>query len=158
MDRGNLIAFDPGARAYAYAVFERRELRLVGKLAFDLCIPLELREINRGKYDSILIECPQVYAQRKTKGDPNDLIDVAVSVGRLFERSSRLVLPKKIELVRPRVWKGTTPKEIFFERIRRCLSPSETCVLDGLKKRELHDILDAIGLGLWGLNRLGSKF
>ncbi len=107
----------------------------------------------------LVVELPQVYLARRSKGDPNDLINLAFLVGALG-LASRL-LDNHIRLVKPREWKGTIPKRkiddyLIHRRNLAALRPGERRVYErglatvaaGLR----HNISDAVGLGRWWIN------
>lgn len=98
-----------------------------------------------------IIELPQVYLKRLSKGDPNDLIKVAVQVGRYVECLDRLGC--KATLVHPHSWKGTVPKEAHHAQIwAYCTSKEQEIIRlngQGLNKKALGDMMDAVGLGKW---------
>jgi len=54
-------------------------------------------------------------------------------------------------------WKGSVPKRIHHDRIAKILSPAERAVVAWVAVRVpsslLHNVWDAVGLGLWGLDR-----
>lgn len=96
----------------------------------------------------VVCEVPVVYPQQRGV-DPNDLIALAVVVGGTGAR----------ELVRPREWKGTVPKDAMTARIvalatergefaRVTLPPQKTLA---------HNVWDAVGIGYWQLGSLKSK-
>lgn len=99
----------------------------------------------------VVIEKPQVYRGRGSKGDPNDLITLAVGVGRYLERAENS--GARVALVLPRQWKGTIDKEIHHQRIRRDLPIDDLRVVvteeAKLAKSKVHNMMDAVGLGLW---------
>lgn len=94
-----------------------------------------------------VIEIPQVYSVDRSKGDPNDLVGLAVKCGRLQERHSGL---GPVELVLPRAWKGQLPKEVCWNRALEVLYPEELSRIEGRD----HNMRDAISLGLWRTGRL----
>ena len=63
----------------------------------------------------VVIEKPQVYPSRFSKGNPNDLITLAIQVGRYVERFE--AQGAKVSLTLPHEWKGTIPKDIHHRRI-----------------------------------------
>jgi hypothetical protein len=104
--------------------------------------------------ERVIAEIPVVYFRNKQKVDANDLVHLAgVSYAALalFGGCGTGVTPQQ--------WKGTLAKEIFAKRILSRLSAYEMSVLDDLKMAESkkHNVIDAIGLGLWGLGRLQAK-
>ena len=95
----------------------------------------------------VVVELPQVYGQRRT--DAGDLVDLAVLVGRIEEvlRGSRVIE------VRPAAWKGQTPKDVVGRRVEGALSSMEWGRLAPCPASRRHNLLDAIGIGLWRLGR-----
>lgn len=101
-----------------------------------------------GLTDFVVIECPMIYP--RTKVDPNDILVLAIRVG--IHIGSAQAAGVDYRLVRPREWKGTVPKAVFAKRILSKLTASEGRILWSLD----HNIVDAIGLGLYHLGRLGQ--
>ena len=62
-----------------------------------------------------------------------------------------------MRFVSPAAWKGQVPKKIHHPRILRSLSEVEReivlDVLDLLPASTRHNVLDAVGIGLWALKR-----
>lgn len=145
-----LISIDPGKHT-GFADFLGPKLRTAGVLnEKDLFSQLPMTPYPFTTL--VLIEHPRWYP--RDQKDVNDLLDLAVLVGeikRYYEMSSC-----KVELVWPRTWKGAAPKEITNARTVRSLSPAEITFLpkSPRAKNYDHNMLDAIGLGLWKLGRL----
>lgn len=140
-----VLAIDPG-NDLGWALFEDGQLIFAG-----------LNNPSTALLDGAraIIERPQVYRSSQSKGDPNDLITLAIGVGQMKERlESRGV---QVDLVLPTTWKGQTPKEIHHKRVLARLSPTEKTRLDGclscVARGVRHNVLDAVGLGLWFLRR-----
>lgn len=139
------LAIDPGVdTGWAYfrwnSDFLRCGLGDPRKLTFDHADPVEC----------VIIECPQVYSARLSKGDPNDLIKLAVRVGRYAEYFEH-VHKAKLVLVLPAEWKGQLPKEVTEVRARESLCETErarvgVCMRDIAKSKQ-HNVWDAISLG-----------
>lgn len=107
----------------------------------------------------LVIECPEYRRNQTARVNPNDLIKLAVHVGALkgaFELDGRAWFAEA-ELVTPSQWKGSVPKDIHGQRIIRALSLKECEVYQtkthGLAASRKHNVVDAIGLGLWKLGR-----
>lgn len=146
-----LIAIDPGTEQAGFALFEDEQLvvaelvrekgstkeqrawKVACKLG-DLCVP----------DCDLVIEHPQIYA--RSTSDPDDLLALALVVGGV------LSLFKGGEIVRPRTWKGQVPKKIMTNRILKQLDEKERLLCS--KVKDNHNVLDAIGVGLWKLKRL----
>lgn len=143
---GRLISIDPGKDYFAWATFMHGKLAHCSRGGLELLAGLQ----PHGQVARVLVELPQVYQQRHWKGDPNDLIQVATTVGRIMQ------LCPGAEQVLPRTWKGTVPKKVMTERIYSKLTTAERSVVDNCRvhKSKLHDVLDAVGLGLWACKRL----
>lgn len=153
----SLVAFDPGARSFAWARFDGGALSACGLMERDpLASKWTIRwlESVAEEVGEFVIEVPQVYRERAWKGDPNDLIDVAVTVGRIAGVAAKFERPQT--LVRPHAWKGNAPKAIVGARILAKLLTHEAKILHDLKlpRAKAHNAVDAIGIGLWRLGRL----
>ena len=112
----------------------------------------------------LVIEYPQVYRQGQLKGDPNDLLPLvaigqAVAQKLAYELDDFTILDR-IKAPHPHDWKGSVPKDIMQKRIERALSTAEVqTALAGMPKARTkqHNVWDAIGIGLWALDRLNPK-
>ena len=148
-----LIAIDPG-KGLGWAVFKGSELADAGLLTGGLGqLSSELMAIcGQWKPDGAVIEIPQVYQQRSWKGDPSDLIGVAIAAGIAF---AAIAPYTEATLVTAHTWKGNRPKRIDNRYTLKLLSVKEQAQLKaaGIKPSLLHNTLDAIGLGLWKLRR-----
>lgn len=150
-----LAAVDPGKAGLGWAIFVDDLLFKAGILenASHQLATIYLRELFRGwKPFRAAIEVPQVYQQKLWKGDPNDLIDVAVIAGIAVAALAPWCAP---ELVRPHAWKGNAPKAVGNKQTLARMDECEKIVLraSGATKSKEHNVLDAIGLGLWKLGR-----
>ncbi len=105
--------------------------------------------------DKLVIEWPQVYTRAKSKGDPNDMLPVAAVAGIVIASLSADV----VLTPRPAEWKGQVPKDVHNARVMRRLTPEERNRVDAaqLPKSLANNAIDAIGLGLWALGRMGSN-
>jgi hypothetical protein len=112
--------------------------------------PQEIRFLPEFK---VVIEKPVIYRPRLMKGDPNDLIVLALLAGRYQERA--LNDKATVELVTPHEWKGSVSKEISNRRVLKKLKSEELAVLNAVKCAESarHNVIDAIGIALWKLGR-----
>lgn len=144
-----LLAIDPGVRALGWAYFEDGRLVQAGLLRakhiqemVDQLWLLDLHPV------SLVIERPQVYGGAKF--DPNDLVGLAVVAG---AAAGRFHMAKNIDFPLPRMWKGQVPKDIHHERVLRALSIAERGQVPNTTKSLQHNVLDAVGLGLWKIGR-----
>jgi len=140
-----LISIDPG-KASGVAQFEDRVLKRVFLLDN---LPVSFFA------DTLVIEIPQVYPVRAWKGDPNDLIEVARIAGYWEGLIAACTRVLDVVHVRPHDWKGNRPKEIDNAYTLSKLTDAERAVIDGaqIPKSKLHNAIDAVGIGLWYLNR-----
>lgn len=161
-----VVAIDPGVKGSGVAVFHGTFLwvasyRTSGDI-FDAAFnPEHLTYPKMQTPVRIVLEKPQVYRTGRLKGDPNDLIDVAVAggemLGRALERFRRCGIDPAsivVEKIVPAVWKGQLPKEVAQERIERALASHEvTCIVEPHPASLMHNVWDAIGIGLWAVKR-----
>jgi hypothetical protein len=136
------LAIDPGLHVCGVAIFDGSALSYAGLL--------HPREITPElvKPDWLIVELPQVYARSKSKGDPNDLIALAVVVGRLLERFDMGLT------VLPRQWKGQCTKAVTEARLKRDLSPVEWARIPTKPKALVHNAVDAAALGHFFLKKM----
>lgn len=137
-----LIAIDPG-KATGVALFEDGLLVRAVVCTEDEC----LRLIENAPAGDCVIEVPQVYPGQQQKGDQNDLINLAVLVGRYSDRAKARGF--RVTLIRPREWKGQLPKDVCWARVREALTPRELENVSSVPKSRAHNMHDAIGLGTW---------
>jgi hypothetical protein len=102
----------------------------------------------------MVLEVPQIYAGGG-KGDPNDLVDIAVAGGVVVGRCTRENTDQDIVYCRPRDWKGQRPKAVDNRYTLGILEESEVAIFDacGVTAGLKHNVIDAIGIGLWKLGR-----
>lgn len=136
------LAIDPGISS-GWAVFT-----LTGALV--ACAAGDPRLIpTRMSIRSVMIECPQVYPRSKV--DPNNLITLAVRVGRYAQHYE--ALGATVSLTLPHEWKGNVDKVVNCNRVLSGLTPAERIIYDpaakGLTDKVRMDLLDALGLGKW---------
>jgi hypothetical protein len=94
-------------------------------------------------------EIPQVYRIGKGKGDPNDLVMVAACAGRMT------ALFPNPSFVKPERWKAQVDGDIMCDRIVKFLTPGEASKIPNYPDSYRHNVIDAIGIGLWKLGRMG---
>lgn len=150
------LTIDPGVKASAWAEWHDGTLVRCG-LSAPPARPY------RGTYDRVIVEKPRVYPGT-AKTDPNDLIDLAVEVGRL------LGAYEKTRCVFPFAWKRNAAKPTAHAVIWRELSLVEQGaatqalrdagaaydvperiskgLAGGAYRWKGHNLLDAIGIGL----------
>lgn len=119
-----------------------------------------------GAPTTLAFEWPQVYSQAegKSKGDPNDLIAMAAVNGALACGMQIACVMRRQQLkilcYKPAEWIGQLPKTT---RGKASESPRAKRIYSRLEPAELelvpdqHDAIDAIGIGLFALGRLGVR-
>lgn len=146
-----LVSVDPGVEFVALARFEieSKLFLYVEWTRIHNCYEAALHARTLTP-DHVIVEQPVVYGG-KSKGDPNDLIDLARVAGAcesVIEHTSR---------VKPAEWKGQMPKDVCGRRVRSRLKREELITLDAclapIPKSRRHNPLDAVGIGLWALGR-----
>lgn len=153
-----LLAFDPGTMRSGWAFFsDDDELVEAGVVRASGVVEM-IRALGGIGIcpNTFVVEVPQIYTAAKSKGDPNDLVAVALVAGAAIERFGARARAGVVK-AKPRDWKGTTPKEINHTRTRAKLSPDELSVVQSAAlragKTASLDLLDAVGIGLWALRR-----
>lgn len=104
--------------------------------------------------DTYVVETMVIY-RKNTKGNPNDLIQVtgaAAAVGAALPLKEAYDYPAK-------TWKGQVPKLIHNERVLASLTEEERKILEsaGVPRYMLHNVIDAIGIGLYHLEVKGIR-
>lgn len=148
-----LLAIDPGVKACGYAVIKCGTLT-VGHESTEYV--LDLAKVLRC---SVITELPQVYSAAKSKGSPEDLIQLARVVGRIEQASGAC------RIVRPNEWKGSISKEMHNARILECAATALPLVhlvqarhqLGQLPKTRAHNAVDALGLWLFGMGLMSRR-
>lgn len=161
------LCVDPGLRGVGVAVFEGKTLwraaylenpirsgrgyRVASAMAFEVHRWLDISALTVP--DKAVIEFPRIYPGH-AKIDNNDLLDIA-TVGAAIATWCEA---DEIVSVFPADWKGTVKKEVMTARIKGALSPAEAHRIDkNCQRRLLHNVYDAVGIGLWRFGRLHKK-
>lgn len=156
---GGVVSIDPGKKT-GWAYFQNGLLIQCGVetnfsmkefVLYHPFINVSLVRASALQNPPVVIEKPVVYPRDKVR--PNDLITLAILVGEVKGVAESLGF--EVELVTPRVWKGTVPKKIHNRRVLLELIPEELKLLPRRSRAKDydHNMLDAIGLGLWKLGR-----
>ncbi len=176
----DLVALDPSVRSPGVALFRERVLIFAGKVSIPKVFPPAVDWKSEGSRWQIVAECivkwcserdvispgiviyerPQIYTMSKSKGDPNDLIALAAIgaavVSHYCTRGGRpdILTPTPAEWCGqiPKATKGSAKESPRAKRILSRLSPEELKLVPNQ-----HDSIDAVGLGLFALGRLGVK-
>lgn len=140
-----ILTIDPGKRQCGWAIFLHDRLYACGLWRDEI---RSSQAVTR-----TIVEIPQVYTRTKSKGDPNDLIDIAVKGGWL---AGKMAPYATLEMIRPQQWKGTVDPEVMLDRIYNRLTDVEQALLSAAPcpASLRHNIVDAIGIGLHAVGRL----
>lgn len=161
------LCVDPGLRGVGVAVFEGKVLeraayienpeksgrgyRVASALAFKVHFWLDAHALTAP--DKAIIEFPRIYPGH-AKIDNNDLIDIA-TVGAAIATWCEA---DEIVSVFPADWKGNVKKDVMTARIKAELSYVELSKVDKSCRRSLlHNVYDAVGIGLHRFGRLSKK-
>ena len=163
-----ILAIDPGLTALGWAFFNNQTLKSCGisrtkETALHERIKDHIKNLHRQlrQCQILVIEKPEVYSQRFLKGDPRDLVNLGILIGGLIVAADCPI----VHMVYPKRWKGQIPKEIHGERILGKLTAAELGVLTDKEalgepascpESLLHNVIDAIGIGLWHKKRITS--
>jgi hypothetical protein len=131
-----LVAVDPGIHA-GVALFRDGVLVYSHKES-------EPHVLVSDAIDVLIIERPVF--QHARMSNPDNVVALAINVGRWLQTHD---WAKRVELVKPGVWKGNVSKEITKQRVRQLLTEKERWAWDDSS----HDVTDAVALGLWYLGR-----
>ncbi len=164
-----MISIDPSWRGTGTAQFDNDSLLLkevhllsVGKTKLTWesmarlagSLSLQLYNAHNGARIGI-IEVPKVYPHSSKKSadgtehnvDPNDIVRLAYLAG---------VLAPGVETVTPQEWKKQVPKKIHNQRVLSRLNEKERYLIEDYNcpAHLKHNVIDAVGLGLWKLGRM----
>lgn len=161
----NTLSIDPGVTCCGWALWKGNELfecglsRTKAKTIEERVQDQKFRWHWRIEIDKLVIEKPEIYQQRFWKGDPRDLIDLAMVVGGIIGANSFFA---DVKTVFPKQWKKQVPKHITEKRVLEKLSPKEKGILatpevigepHTAPPSLRHNLIDAVGIGLWSLKR-----
>lgn len=147
-----MIAIDPGENP-GFAVFDDESKELVE-------CGVEIPEEHLGQHEHIVCERPMIYP--RSPADPNRIISLAITAGRLVQRACGE--NSGVTWYLPREWKGQIRKTprlknyIIYKRVVATLNSFENKelqrALDKVTEKQGFDIVDAVGIGLVDLGRL----
>jgi len=141
-----LLTIDSGADL-GWALFDPHT-RLLAQCGFRNYPKTFIQPLTR-----LVIEKPHT---GNTGARKKDVITLAVRAGEVGGLL-RYLTKVEPEYITPNAWKGSTPKKISVERTRAKLCMRELSVLElncgKLSLTKEHNVLDAIGIGLYALKR-----
>lgn len=157
-----LVSIDPGLRhcgvavysevqraALAWGLVKNSELEARGPLAhlkMAEAVSKQLRTwgVPFGSM-RLAIEYPQIYAgSDERKGDLNDIVEVGGVVSAIV--SWLAVDESNLTWYYPQAWKAQVPKKVMTERIKKFAPWCDA---------KDHNVLDAVGIGLFALGLMG---
>lgn len=172
-----LLAIDPSLTRTGFAIFHHKRLLLtatvpggdtkdaVAARAKEIATDIHTRFMDTVKAAggtlfldglAFVSEWPQIYTAVKSKGDPNGMFGMCAIASMLYMNLNPMVSV----FYKPAQWcgqipKGTTKKDALTSpRARRVLASLTDAERNNLDMKKLtHDELDAIGLGLYALDR-----
>ncbi len=158
------IGIDPGVRECGVAIEWEgaeytREAFLVRVPRSNLQVQasrMARRVANRlqgATHVHLCVEGQQIYKTEDSKGDPNDMIKVAIVAGAMLGALERYTYMDIVALPLPRTWKGNTPKAIHHERLARDFPHWVEPVAADTPKSLQHHVWDAVGLLEWHKER-----
>jgi hypothetical protein len=161
----NLIAIDPGINKTGIAVFTDgvlKQSRLLTSLSASWDRLEDLRDqllrSLQNKDHAVVVELPQIYRAVKSKGDPNDLIKTATVGAYLLGVLCESVPVTQTTFVHPGDWckiPKSTKKGAVSARTDKILASLSVSERDRVLVQ--HDVIDAVGIGLWKLGRFTPK-
>jgi hypothetical protein len=104
---------------------------------------------------TLVFEWPQIYRASKSKGDPNDLVPLAgigMALAGMLDVDPVTPTPAEWAGQLKKFTNGDVGRSPRAIRISSRLTQNELC-----HWQNQHDVIDAIGLGLWYLGRLAPK-
>jgi len=105
-------------------------------------------------YIDVVIEFPKW--RRNSHEEIDDLLGLAEKAGRIEQ--FYVMHQKRVQLVWPHTWKGSVPKDVHNERVLKPLRHDELALLPRRPRSKKnpydHNMLDAVGIGLWKLGRM----
>lgn len=134
-------------------------------------VAFDVLQAHRVEVCQVVLEVPRVYPGRRAQGDPNDLIKLAVAGARVaqviadaaFMRDGLERHAGSVACIAPSSWKAQTSPDIMCERVLARLDDAERVVVEqvfatyskkGMPKSLRHNVVDAIGIGLWKTSRM----
>ena len=144
-----LVAIDPGVKNLAWAEYHGRELARCGLSRAGSAAEHAAALGTLADPDVLVLE------QMVPRDLPNAADLIAVSHTGAYVAGA--LRPLELRYHTAQQWKGSVPKRVHHPRIAQKLTPEERAVVAECAVRVpaslLHNVWDAVGLGLWGLGR-----
>jgi hypothetical protein len=155
-----ILTIDPGLAGCGVAASNEKQIERALYVACEATafeerldeMPARLLEGFGGSFDLLLIEFPQTYGGRASRGDTNDLLRLCGMASVLFRHGAQFAA--KRNFVAPSAWKSNVDSDICVQRAQMRLSPNETkrVALPSAKSLQ-HNVWDAVGINLWACRR-----
>lgn len=142
-----ILAIDPGKDKFALAWFDQVTAR------FFSCDYVTADQLPRvaAQYAVSTLFLERQYLTKKHPR-PMDIVELAFGAG-LAKGLVVQAWGADVVEYQPMVWKGNVPKEIMRPRILSKLDTQEVARIPKTLYKN-HNVIDAIGIGLYGLRRL----
>lgn len=156
-----VFAVDPGWNVTGWAWFVNKKLEACGIVKVDGDLGDFIFNLQNVRADlspifagapCVVVEVPLIRPERVERAEPNDLMKLALVAG---AAAAVMDSPANTRTVHPSSWKGGRPKKVDNPYTLGLLSKAESAIY---KEAEApaslrHNMIDAIGLGLWALRR-----
>lgn len=102
------------------------------------------------RYEEAVVEIPD-----RIKVDPKSIIKLALNAGAWLQHFG--AGGRRVRAIEASAWKASTDPDVLARRILATLTDEERAVIPKTRSALGHDhnVIDAIGLGLWRLGRMG---
>lgn len=161
-----LLALDPGLQHFGCALFnDDLQLHAAALVrakksphtvagAFEMKSLVQSWLFQQGVHEMLQVVCevPRIYPAKNRRGDLNDLITLAGFAYAVSGLSSFMPLQYF-----PRDWKGTIDPDVCNARVLARLSKVEQERIEPCPASLRHNVLDAIGIGLFHLDRFDPR-
>lgn len=155
-----LLAIDPSLRGTGWALFKDTNLVSCGVIGGpnQLSNIEAVRAIRNGVQGEapdlqVVLEFPRIYPKGRGESDnidPNDLLWVAAVAGALCTLGPS-------STYYPSDWKGQSKKEKTLRIVLQACNPAERAVIESVQGAKRHNAVDAVGIGMYHLKRIGKN-
>jgi len=163
-----LLAIDPSLRGTGWALFENTNLTRCGVIGgpsqntriqcvrdlwVDLTAFIQDDSGTLLRPDEVVLEFPRIYPKGRGASDhidPNDLLWVAAAAGALCTLGPS-------STYYPSDWKGQSKKEKTLRIVLQACTPAERAVIESVQGAKRHNAVDAVGIGMYHLKRIGKN-
>lgn len=160
----HLLAIDPSLRGTGWACFRNGMLVNCGvvegpanttRITAVQCIWHDMPTMaGWGEDDQVVLEFPRIYPKGRGQTDhvdPNDLLWVAAVAGACAAHG----VP--VHHYYPSDWKGQSKKEKTLRLVLQACNSVERDVIEQVKGWKRHNAVDAVGIGMYHLKRIGKN-